>query len=60
MHKIIFKFATVVTTAIVSHTTSPKLECPRILKPEIRVEKVKANDFAPEVKLVSNKKTALS
>lgn len=60
MHKIIFKFAMVVTTTIASHTTVPQIECPKILKPEIQVEKEKANDIAPQVKLVPNKKTALS
>lgn len=60
MQKIIFKFTVVVTSAVASHTALPKIGFPKLLKPEIRVEKSKTNDSLPETKIVANRKTALS
>jgi len=60
MQKIIFKFATVITSAVSSLAASPGIECPKILKPEIRVEKIKPVDSFGTPKISCNKKTALS
>ncbi len=60
MHKIIFKFTAVIASTVGSFAVSPKIECPKLLKPEIRVEKQKPADSLELPKAICNKKTALS
>lgn len=59
MHKIIFKFTMVVTSALAGHSGEIRIEAPRLPKPDIRVEKPKPHQAQP-IQLVEGKKTALS
>ncbi|RZJ68979.1 hypothetical protein [Flavobacterium sp.] len=60
MQKVIFKFTAVVASTIASLTSGPKIECPKLLLPEIRVEKIKPIESPELPKTLSKTKTALS